>query len=220
VPASGHAHPVSVFDLTGALRRIRRRADMSQRELAAACGVATSVFAQAESRRRGLSVDLLVRAAALAQLRLALLDDQGNEVTGMTDEGARDRGYRRLPAHLDTFHSDARRSHYEARRTRTQPTYTFYRIRADRDACRRQHGTPDDHHVPQPGDSPAERAAARREAALRRAEERRRRAFEANPGRPFDPGFTCECPPECAALDDRNGRPVHADGCPCGCDVA
>jgi transcriptional regulator with XRE-family HTH domain len=42
---------VSWFDLTSALRRIRRRANLSQRELGAACGVATSVIAHAEAGR-------------------------------------------------------------------------------------------------------------------------------------------------------------------------
>jgi hypothetical protein len=78
---------------------------------------------------------------------------------------------------------------------------------------------PDDHHVPQPGDSPEERAEARAEARWRREEEAHRRWFEATRGRSVGPGFTCTCPPECDELDDRSGKPVHAEGCPCGCDV-
>jgi predicted transcriptional regulator len=35
---------VSTFDLPGALRRIRRRADMSQRELAPATGTSAPAF--------------------------------------------------------------------------------------------------------------------------------------------------------------------------------
>jgi len=40
------------FDLSGTLRRIRRSADLSQRELADACGVSQSVVARAEAGQR------------------------------------------------------------------------------------------------------------------------------------------------------------------------
>jgi ribosome-binding protein aMBF1 (putative translation factor) len=55
-----HDAQVPPFDLAAALRRIRRRADLSQRELAAALGTAASVIAQAETRRRDLPVSHLV----------------------------------------------------------------------------------------------------------------------------------------------------------------
>jgi hypothetical protein len=137
----------------------------------------------------------------------------------MTDAGARDRAYRRLPAHLDTIHSDERRTYWEVRKTRPQPTYTFDRIRANRDERRRRLGIPDDHQVERPGDSPADMAAARREASWQRWAENFRRSVEASREKPFDPGFVCECPPLCEELDDHSGKPVHADDCPCGCDV-
>jgi transcriptional regulator with XRE-family HTH domain len=211
---------VEEFDLVGALRRIRRRADLSQRELAARLGCSKSSVAAVESGGTGMDVRVLARGAALAGLRVALLDERGQEVAGMTDAGARDRGWRRLPAHLDSVHSERRPGRYQHRPHRPQPTYTFDLDREYRDRLRARDGTPDDHHVPQPGDSPQERAAARREANLRRDEEARRRWVEANRGRPFDNGFTCTCPPECEELDDRSGKPVHAEECPCGCDVS
>jgi transcriptional regulator with XRE-family HTH domain len=71
---------VDEFDLTGMLRRIRRTADMSQRELAQALGIAPAVVSHAEAGRRGMAVGLLARAAALAGLRLVLLDEAGREV--------------------------------------------------------------------------------------------------------------------------------------------
>jgi transcriptional regulator with XRE-family HTH domain len=214
-----HAAPVDDFDLTGLLRRIRRRADLSQRELAAACGVAQAVIAQAESGRRGMAADLLARAAVVARLRLVLVDDGGAEVPGMTNEGARDRGRRRLPAHLDSVRSDRRPGRYQHRPSRPEPTYTVDRDRRARDELRARDGTPDDHHVPQPGDSPAERQEARRREWWRRRAEAQRRWLETQQGKPFDPGFVCECPPRCDELDDHSGKPVHADDCPCGCDV-
>src|SRR4051794_37893556 len=109
---------------------------MSQRELAQSCGVAQSVVAHAEAGRRDLAVTVLARAADLAGLRLALLDEQGGEVPGMTDAGARDRGYRRLPAHLDTVHSEQRPGRYQERPSRPQPTYTVDRDRGYRDWLR------------------------------------------------------------------------------------
>jgi len=52
----------------------------------------------------------------------------------------------------------------------------------------------------------------------RRAAERER-AFLGGEraGRP-EP-FTCICPPVCDELDDWSGRPVHAEQCPCSCDL-
>jgi transcriptional regulator with XRE-family HTH domain len=189
---------VPEFDVAGALRRIRRRADLSQRELAAASGLSQSSLAKAEAGRRGLTVDLLAHCAALAGLRLALLDESGTEVpTG--DE--------------DWWHGQERYS-------REQPWYTFDRLRYTRDHWRTRTGTPEDHRVPQPGDSPADRRAARARAARRRREEERERRLlaGASAGRPD--AFTCSCPPGCDELDDRSGPPVHADDCPCSCDLA
>ncbi|HYO36266.1 MAG TPA: helix-turn-helix transcriptional regulator, partial [Geodermatophilus sp.] len=84
------------------LRRIRRTADLSQRELADGCGVSQSTVARAEAGRRDVGVGLLVTAARLAGLRLALLDAEGREVTPMDAAAVRDGGGRLFPAHLDT----------------------------------------------------------------------------------------------------------------------
>jgi transcriptional regulator with XRE-family HTH domain len=209
---------VADFDVPGVLRRIRRSADLSQRDLADRCGVSHSVIAHAECGKRDLPTNLLERAAGLAGLRLAVLDRNGVEVTGMTADGARDRGHRRFPAHLDTRHSDEGWWHGPERYSRPPPWFTFDRERQKRDARRRATGTPEDHHVPQPGDSPAERKAARVRAARERKREeleRRRAAGEL----PELPTFTCCCPPGCDDVDDWSGKPVHAPECACGCDV-
>jgi transcriptional regulator with XRE-family HTH domain len=206
------------FDLPGALRRIRRRADLSQRALARSCDVAVAVVAHAEAGRRGMTVELLARAAAVAGLRLGLLDEAGHEVAGMADGAVRDRVGRRFPAHLDTRYGDVDWWHGDERYSRERPWYTFDRNRYLRDHWRDRSGTPDDHQLPQPGDSPAERRAQRRAEAQRRWEEevRRRRAA----GELAEPvaEWTCECPPECAVLDIGE-RPRHAPDCPCRCDV-
>lgn len=206
------------FDVAAVLRRIRRTADLSQRELAARCGVAGSVIAHAEAGRRSLALEVLITAAELAGLRLALLDETGTEVHGMADEAVRDFGRRRFPAHLDTRHGDERWWHGPERYSRGQPWYTFDRDRGRRDAYRDVRGTPEDQQLPHAGDSPADRRAARQRTARQRQREdvERRRAAGALPR--AEP-FTCTCPAACDELDDWAGRPVHADECRCGCDV-
>jgi transcriptional regulator with XRE-family HTH domain len=202
---------VSGFDAGAALRRIRRLADVSQRELAERIGISKSTLAAVESGSRGLDARVLACAAEVAGLSLALLDENGDPVEGMAADGVRDRIGRRFPAHLDTRYSDEGWWHGPERYSRPAPWYTFDRDRERRDAWRATCGTPSDHQLPRRGDSPAERAAARRQAA-------RLRGIEKAKLRPEEP-FDCSCPPGCDELDDRSGPPVHAPGCPCGCDI-
>jgi HTH-type transcriptional regulator/antitoxin HipB len=209
---------VSDFDLPGVLRRIRRAADVSQRELAQALEVSKSCVGGAESGTSGLDVRVLARAAAIAGLRLALLDGTGAEVRAMAAAAVRDMGNRRFPAHLDTRYSDEGWWHAPHRYDRKQPWYTFDRDRRTRDRFRGRGGTPDDHQLPRPGDSPAERAAARRRAYLRARAEERERRFLAGEFRHLEERFTCSCPPGCDELDIGE-RPIHAPGCPCSCDL-
>jgi transcriptional regulator with XRE-family HTH domain len=207
------------FDLAAALRRIRRLVDMSQRELAAATGLAVSTLGHAEAGTRDLSVGGLVRAAALAGLRLALVDDTGREVAGMTGDAVRDRGNRRFPAHLDTRYSEEAWWHGPHRYDREQPWYTFDRDRSLRDRYRKRTGTPDDHQLPQPGDSPQERADSRRREYWRRRAEERERRFLAGEFSDLRDPFTCTCLPGCDEEDPATGDLVHAEACPCSCDL-
>jgi hypothetical protein len=162
-------------------------------------------------------VDLLSRAAAVAGLRLVLLAADGTEAVPMADAAVRDAVGRRYPAHLDTRHGDEDWWHGGERYSRRQPWYTFDRDRWVRDEWRRRRGTPEDHQIPQPGDDPRTRKAARRAEAQRRLREdweRRVAAGEVD----RVPDFECTCPPECDELGE-GLRPVHAEGCPCRCDV-
>ncbi|SFK90263.1 helix-turn-helix domain-containing protein [Geodermatophilus ruber] len=204
----------------GMLRRIRRLADLSQRELALRVGVSKSAVAAAEAGTRDLPVRVLAHAAALAGLRLALLDEQGAEVPGMDGDAVRDGAGRLFPAHLDPRYGDEGWWHDEHRYSRDRPWYTFDRDRGRRDAVRRTRGTSEDHQLPRAGDSPAQRAAARREKRRRAASDERRRRFLAGAFSGIDLRFDCSCPPACDELDDRSGRPVHVEECPCGCDLA
>jgi transcriptional regulator with XRE-family HTH domain len=202
------------------LRRIRRQADLSQRGLAQACGLSQPVVARAENGRRDFPAGALARAAELAGFRLVLAGADGREVTPMREDAVRDMGHRRFPAHLDTRYSEDDWWHGQHRYARDQPWYTFDRERRLRDEYRRRCGTPDDHLVPHPGDSPHERAAERRRAYLRARAEDRQRRFLAGEFRDLPEPFQCTCPPRCDELDDRSGRPVHAADCRCSCDLS
>jgi len=207
------------FDLGGVLRRIRRLADLSQRELAVEARVRVSTLAHAEAGTRDLPVSSLARAAAVAGLRLALVDGIGAEVTPMGADTVRDLSRRQFPAHLDTRRSDEGCWLCEPRRDRPESSFTYTKDRNARDRRRRTDGTPEDHLPVAPGDSPAERAAARRRDYWRRRADERERRFLAGDFAGIDDGFECTCPPRCAELDDFSGRPVHAPECPCRCDV-
>lgn len=210
---------MTAFDLPGALRRIRRLADLSQRELAAASGLSASLIGHVESGSRDVTVGVLVRLAALAELRLALVDSSGDEVQPMSGGAVRDMAGRRFPAHLDTRYGDEAWWHGPERYSRPQPWYTFDRLRYTRDYWRERTGTPDDHQLPQPGDSPQERKQARARAFRERQQAEFARLGAAGQLPPRK-DFECLCPPLCEELDDRSGRPVHAPDCPCLCDVA
>jgi HTH-type transcriptional regulator/antitoxin HipB len=209
---------VAAFDLPGVVRRIRREADLSQRELARHLGVSKSTIAAVEKGDRGLEARFLARAAELADMRLALLDAAGREVVGMEDGAVRDMSGRRFPAHLDTRYADEGWWHDAHHWTRPQVWYTFDLDRVYRDGRRRRLGTPGDHQLPQPGDSPRDRARGRWARAEQRRRDELQRRFLAGELRTAGTDWVCTCPPECAALDVGE-RPVHGADCPCGCDV-
>ena len=60
--------------------RARRRADLSQRELAALVGISASTVSRIESGAVVPSIALYVRLLALAGLRLLVVDREGHEV--------------------------------------------------------------------------------------------------------------------------------------------
>ena len=215
-----HDPDVTELDVPGAVRRIRRAADMSQRELATACGVSQSSVARLESGRGDALIGLFARMAAVAGLRVALVDADGEEQLPMSPESVRDAGGRLFPAHLDTRHGDDDWWAGEHRPRLRMPRYTYDRDRRRRDRRRDFDGSPDDHHRPQAGDGLAERAEARRRAADRkRAEDRQRKFLDGSLGRLPDP-FTCACPAECDYDEERNPDLRHAPTCPCACDVS
>jgi len=86
----------------GLVRRIRRILDVSQRGLAAILDVSQSVVARWETGRTSPRTSVIVELLGLAKLHVTFHDDEtGEDVEPMRDDGARDRGGRRFPAHVD-----------------------------------------------------------------------------------------------------------------------
>lgn len=86
-----------------ALRQLRRRFDLSQRELAEKAGLAPSTIAELELGRAAPSVRLLEIAFAAVGYRLILTDCGGEPIQWSLadDSQPRDAAGRRYPAHLD-----------------------------------------------------------------------------------------------------------------------
>lgn len=143
--------------ITGLLRRIRRILDVSQRGLAAVLGVSQSVVARWETGRTSPRASVLLHLLKLAGLRARVHDEEsGEQVDPMRDDGARDRGGRRFPAHVDlrvvgwrcprsaTSTADVlvwrRRS-----RERRDPAIRYRTSPVLRQIYRRIEGVPDDH---------------------------------------------------------------------------
>jgi HTH-type transcriptional regulator/antitoxin HipB len=88
--------------IPGTVRRVRRVLDVSQRGLAAILGVSQSVVARWETGRTSPRANVLQHLLRLAGLGSRVHDSEtGEEVEPMRDDGARDRGGRRFPAHVD-----------------------------------------------------------------------------------------------------------------------
>ena len=86
----------------GLVRRIRRILEVSQRGLAAILVVSQSVVARWETGRTSPRADVLHRMLDLAGLRASFHDAAtGAEVGPMRDDGARQHGGNRFPAHGD-----------------------------------------------------------------------------------------------------------------------
>lgn len=217
--------PVEPFDGGGTVRRIRRRLRMSQRAFAAACGITASVVAKVENGQQRLDVDLLATMAAVAQLRLVVVDDTGREVPPMQADPVVDQAGRRYPAHVDLRHGDEG-WWYDAHRdaeART-PRFTFDRRPRGPLRC-------DDHPAPSPEDDPRWRARERDRRAAQARDERRRAAHERYLRDSAEPGYLpepevldlCRCPPGCLPLlesdDEAAQRDPHVDDCPCRCDI-
>jgi transcriptional regulator with XRE-family HTH domain len=86
--------------------RVRRLADLSQRDLAVETGTSASRICRLESGAVDPGVTQFQRILALAGLRLAVVDEAGHEVAPVPADIVRDNQGRRFPAHLDVAPPD------------------------------------------------------------------------------------------------------------------
>lgn len=163
---SGH------LDSSGYVRRSRRLADLSQRELAQAMGTQQSGIARIEAGR-DVTLRLFARILAAAGLRIVIVDEHGDEVEPMAEDVLRDAAGRRQPSHLDVQTAANRPiTRLLFRSVDPTPRQTWYYRRPDRDRLRARAGA-------MPFDQPtmSSIAAASRERDLARRERAREHAL-------------------------------------------
>jgi len=127
------------FPFAGLVRRARRIADLSQREMAAAARVAPSTIGKIEARTLVPSVMTFMRILAAAGLHFVVVDDKGRIVQPMAEWGdTRDGAERLYPAYLDTILDPEAGEWWGDIYGLVRPPETFWRDRAARDAQRRR----------------------------------------------------------------------------------
>jgi transcriptional regulator with XRE-family HTH domain len=129
---------IGEYSMSGIVRRVRRTADLSQRELAEATGLSTSLIGAIETGDRAPSLRTLSRILAAASYRLVVIDDAGRlvlplEVWQDTTDGAG----RRYPPHLDTILDPKFGEWWADGFGLARPPETFRRNRERRDYERR-----------------------------------------------------------------------------------
>lgn len=91
------------FDVAGYVRRVRRLADLSQRELAALLGVSRAAVGRMETGEAGVDAETLSQMLGLAGLRLCVVDESGDAVPPVPRDVLRDHAGRHFPSHLDVL---------------------------------------------------------------------------------------------------------------------
>ena len=121
----------------GWVRAARRRADLSQRQLAEQAGVSASTVGRIEAGSLQPSLGMLVRLLAVADIELVAVDGDRRPVLPMlTAEDTTDGAGRRYPAHLDTVLDPKMGEWWGDRYGLARPPETFHRDRRHRDAQR------------------------------------------------------------------------------------
>jgi transcriptional regulator with XRE-family HTH domain len=128
------------FDVVGLVRAVRRRARLSQRELAERAATSPSTVNRIEAGALTPSVDCLRRILAVADLDLVVVDRDGRLVRPMLDnrDDLRDGAERRYPSHLDTILDPVYGEWWGDRYGLARPPETFHRSRRRREVQRRR----------------------------------------------------------------------------------
>ena len=133
-------------DVAGYVRRVRRVADLSQRELAAALGVSRAAVGRMESGETTPGVIVLVDILRLAGLRLKIVDVSGDEVAPVPRDVIRDHAHRHFPSHLDAVGPSDMPPHRGANPRKGKPDARgWYTLRGRRIELRDRRGTQLDH---------------------------------------------------------------------------
>jgi len=136
---SGVSSEEEGFPVAGIVRRVRRIADLSQRQLAKATGTSPSTVGRMEAGALVPAIRLLERVLGVAGLRLVVVDQGGRVVRPMADwDNTRDGAGRRYPSHLDTILDPAPGEWWADRYGLARPPETFFRNRDVRDQMRRR----------------------------------------------------------------------------------
>jgi transcriptional regulator with XRE-family HTH domain len=123
----------------GLIRKVRRLADLSQRELATAAGVSRSTVGRVESGTLTPSLETLLRLLGVAGLRLVVTDEDGRVIQPMRVwDDRRDGAERAFPAHLDLILDPRGGEWWADVYGLARPPETFHRNRRYRDARRRR----------------------------------------------------------------------------------
>jgi transcriptional regulator with XRE-family HTH domain len=128
---------VGPYPAGGLVRRARRIADLSQRELARRTGLSPSTVARIETGTLAPSLAVMQHILNAAELSLVVIDRDGHLVQPMRDvSDIRDGADRRYPSHLDTILDPRPGEWWADRYGLARPPETFHRDRARRDARR------------------------------------------------------------------------------------
>ncbi len=117
--------------------RARRRADVSQRELAQLVGVSQSTICRVEAGEGQVDASTFVRIMDMAGLCVTVTDASGATVEPVSADTVRDNAGRRFPAHLDVGPPDVPTQEQlnSPRYDRQQPRASYH-LRGRRDRIR------------------------------------------------------------------------------------
>ena len=125
------------FPAAGLVRAARRRADLSQRQLADQTGVTPSTIGRIEAGSLSPSLATLVRLLAAADVELVAIDSERRQLQPMLPLDDTLNGADRLyPSHLDTILDPRMGEWWGDRYGLARPPETFFRDRRKRDAQR------------------------------------------------------------------------------------
>lgn len=125
--------------LPGLVRKLRRMADLSQRELAGAAKISQASVARLETGKLMPTLPTLLRILDVGHLLLVVANENGRVIEPMLVwDDTRDGAERLFPAHLDLILDPASGEWWADKYGLARPPETYHRDRAYRDAKRKR----------------------------------------------------------------------------------